>query len=392
MANSEDHARPSVVLALGAAQTIAWASSYYLPAMLAAPMARDMGVSVSTVFAAFSMALLISALVGPKAGRFVDQHGGRPLLMGSNLLFAGALLLLAAATGPWSLFACWSLLGLAMGSGLYEAAFACLVRMDGQRARSAITGISLIAGFASTVGWPLTGWLESELGWRGTCVTWAALHLAVGLPLNALLPNPARPSNVSANKEPDTRAAAAPRSQLALLSVVFDLTWFISTAIASHLPTLLAAQGVSAAVAMGLAALVGPAQVAGRLLEFAFLKRTHPLVSARLASLAHPAGAAALLLAGPALAPLFSIAHGVGNGILTVVKGSLPLVLFGTTGYGARQGLLMVPARIAQAAAPFLFGHFIDSLGAKALWVTSGLGFAATASLLAMGRRCDRLR
>ncbi|RYF69747.1 MAG: MFS transporter, partial [Comamonadaceae bacterium] len=140
------------VARLGTAQTLAWASSYYLPAMLAVPMARDLGVATTTVFAAFSVTLIVSALLGPLAGRAIDQHGGRPVLVGTNLLFAAALAGMALAQGPVGLFAAWILMGVAMGSGLYEAAFAALVRLYGQGARPAITGITLIAGFASTVG------------------------------------------------------------------------------------------------------------------------------------------------------------------------------------------------------------------------------------------------
>ena len=147
------------VATLGTAQTLSWASSYYLPAMLAAPMARDLGLATPTVFAAFSMALILSALVGPAAGRAIDRHGGRPVLMATNIAFAAGLALLGLAQGPLTLCLAWALIGLAMGSGLYEAAFAALVRLYGHDSRNAITGITLIAGFASTVGWPLSVFL-----------------------------------------------------------------------------------------------------------------------------------------------------------------------------------------------------------------------------------------
>ena len=150
------HKRWHTVATLGTAQTLAWASSYYLPAMLAAPMARDLGVSTPTVFAAFSLALVISALVGPVSGRTIDRHGGRPVLMATNLVFAAGLVSLGLAQGPASMCAAWALIGLAMGCGLYESAFAALVRLYGHESRNPITGITLIAGFASTVGWPLS--------------------------------------------------------------------------------------------------------------------------------------------------------------------------------------------------------------------------------------------
>ncbi len=381
------------VARLGTAQTLAWASSYYLPAMLAAPMAHDLGVATPTVFAAFSVALIVSALLGPFAGRAIDRHGGRPVLVGTNLLFAVALVGMALAQGPVGLFAAWVLMGVAMGSGLYEAAFATLVRLYGQGARGAITGITLIAGFASTVGWPLSAWMETQWGWRGACAGWAALHLLVGVPLNGWLPRadttkkPLPPSAdepvaaTSAPAAPYPSTAAHPLRTTVLLSFVFAVTWFTSTAMAAHLPRLLQASGTSLQTAVALAALVGPAQVAARLLEFGLLRRLHPLLSAQLAAAAHPVGAGLLMVLGGPAAAVFTLLHGAGNGILTIAKGTLPLVLFGPAGYGARQGLMMVPARVAQAFAPVLFGMALDHAGAAALWLTTLLGLAALAAL-----------
>ncbi|MDD2176592.1 MFS transporter [Acidovorax sp. D2M1] len=381
------------VARLGTAQTLAWASSYYLPAMLAAPMAHDLGVTTPTVFAAFSVALIVSALLGPFAGRAIDRHGGRPVLVGTNLLFAASLAGMALAQGPVGLFAAWVLMGVAMGSGLYEAAFATLVRLYGQGARGAITGITLIAGFASTVGWPLSAWMEVQWGWRGACAGWAALHLLVGVPLNGWLPHadaaekasepPAgAPSTLTTEKAASASPAPVhPLRTTVLLSFVFAVTWFTSTAMAAHLPRLLQASGTSLQAAVAMAALVGPAQVAARLLEFGFLRRLHPLLSAQLAAAAHPVGAALLMVVGGPAAAVFTVLHGAGNGILTIAKGTLPLVLFGPAGYGARQGLMMVPARVAQAFAPVLFGMLLDSAGAAALWLTTLLGLAALAAL-----------
>ena len=393
------------VARLGTAQTLAWASSYYLPAMLAVPMARDLGLVTPTVFAAFSVALIVSALLGPLAGRAIDQHGGRPVLVGTNLLFAAALAGMGLAQGPVGLFAAWVLMGVAMGSGLYEAAFATLVRLYGQGARSAITGITLIAGFASTVGWPLFAWMEVQWGWRGACFGWAALHLLVGVPLNGWLPQARlaergdNATTAAATAAPIANAATAPSAAqtitestestqplraTVLLSFVFAITWFTSTAMAAHLPRLLQASGTSLQPAVAIAALVGPAQVVARLLEFGLLRRLHPLLSAQLAAAAHPIGAAILLVVGGPAAAVFTVLHGAGNGILTIAKGTLPLVLFGPAGYGARQGLMMVPARVAQAFAPVLFGMLLDGVGAAAVWLTALLGLAALGALWAL--------
>jgi len=372
--------------ALGTAQTLAWASSYYLPAMLAAPMARELGLSVPTVFAAFSVALIVSAWLGPVSGRGIDRWGGRPVLIATNLVFAAGLGLLAMAQGAVGVFAAWAVIGIAMGSGLYEAAFAALVRLYGRDSRNAITGITLFAGFASTIGWPLTTLFEAQFGWRGACLAWAALHLVVGLPMNALLPRAgaAIPADTEApaSAEPADDPPVDATRVAVLLAFVFAVTWFISTAMAAHLPRLLQIGGLSLAAAVAVGALVGPAQVGGRLLEFGLLRRVHPLLSARLAAAMHPVGAVALLLTGAPAAALFAIVHGAGNGILTIAKGTLPLVLFGPSGYGHRQGLLMLPARLAQALAPWLFGVLLDRWGTAALGFTAVLGVMALAALL----------
>ncbi|MBT9528227.1 MAG: MFS transporter [Rhizobacter sp.] len=379
--------RSGTVAALGAAQTLAWASSYYLPAILAAPMARDLGVSVPMVFAAFSLALIVSAVVGPWAGRAIDRRGGRPVLMLTSLVFAAGLATLALAQGPVMLFAAWVVIGIAMGAGLYEAAFAALVRLYRHDARNTITGITLMAGFASTLGWPLSAWLETQVGWRGACFAWAGLHLLLGLPLNACLPRAAPlAAPASSTARIDELPVASGSSRIGwvsvLLAFVFAVTWFISTAMAAHFPRMLQAAGASLAAAVAIGALVGPAQVAGRLLEFGLLRHVHPLLSARLAALAHPVGAVALLIFGAPLAPVFALLHGAGNGILTIAKGTLPLVLFGPQAYGARQGWLMMPARCAQAMAPFLFGWALDRWGPQVLAMSAALGLLAFTALM----------
>jgi len=380
--------RVATVAALGSAQTLAWASSYYLPAMLATPMAKDLGVSTPTIFAAFSLALVVSALLGPYAGRAIDRWGGRPVLIGTNVVFALGLASLGLARGPYGLFAAWIVLGIGMGSGLYEAGFAALVRLYGRDSRNVITGITLIAGFASTVGWPLSSVLESQVGWRGACFVWALLHLVIGIPLNALLPRAEGPAlqadPAAASTAPERRAPAHERRAAFILAFVFAATWFVSTAMAAHLPQLLQSSGATLATAVAVGALIGPAQVGGRLLEFGVLRRVHPLLSARLAALMHPAGAALLTVLGAPAAALFAVLHGAGNGILTIAKGTLPLAIFGPQAYGHRQGLLMVPARIAQALAPWLFGIFLERWGAGSLWLSGALGLLAFIALLAL--------
>lgn len=356
--------------ALGSAQTIAWASSNYLPAILAAPIALELGVSRATVFGAFSVALVVTGLAGPTVGRAIDRGHGRAMLVASNIVHIIGLLMLAMANGTVTLFAAWIVLGAGMAMGLYDAAFATLVRLHGQAARTPITGITLIAGFASTVGWPLTAWIAGAEGWRAACMAWAAIHLFIALPLNAFCVPPApmrRPAEHEAQPSsadaPATRhdvQQAPPRNAFSMLVLYFAATAFVTSAMGAHLPGLLAAGGVSAATALAAAALMGPAQVAARMAEFLAMRRYrfHPMFTARIAGTLQPLGVAALLVAGgvPLLASMapfaYTLLYGAGNGMLTIAKGTLPLALFGAESYGARQGLLNVVARAMQAVAP----------------------------------------
>ena len=373
-----------VVIALGSAQTLAWASSYYLPAILAAPMARDLGIPASWVFAGFSAAMLLSAVLGPAAGRAIDLRGGRDVLTVSNLVFALGLLLLAMAQGTAMMALGWLVIGVGMSMGLYDAAFATLAGLYGRAARSPITGITLIAGFASTVGWPLSAVMEEAFGWRGACLGWAALHLVLGLPLNRLLVPPAPPPEKQ-QAAAEAEAAPAPRFAMPILAFVFAATWTVAGAMAAHLPAMLQAAGATTALAIAAAALIGPSQVAARLLEYALVRRIQPITTARLAALGHPLGAAVLLAVGGVAAPVFAVLHGMGNGVMTIVKGTLPLAVFGPAGYGARQGLLTAPSRFLQALAPFAFGLLLERAGVEvALAVTSGLTFAAFLALLVL--------
>jgi MFS family permease len=362
--------RSIVVTTLGATQTLAWASSYYLPAVMADPISESLHLSRSWFFGIFSAALLLSGLLGPLAGRMIDRHGGRDVLACTNLVFAAGLAVLSMASGIVGLSIAWTAIGIGMGFGLYEAAFATVAGLYGREARNAITGITLFAGFASTVGWPASALFIDAFGWRGACLVWASLHLALGLPLNRLLIAKASRSTV----EPAHAEAEAPALPwtMILLAFVFASCWFVSAAMASHMPRLLEAVGATHAAAIGAAALIGPAQVGARLIEFSILRRASPLVSARLAAVLHPIGAVCLVFFGPPAAVLFSLLHGGGNGLLTIARGTLPLALFGAGGYGLRTGLLSAPARILQGGAPLLFSLVLDRGGPGYALLLSG--------------------
>ena len=361
-----------LIFSLGLTQTIAWASSYYLPAVLARPMAEGLGCSVSNVYAAFSAALVIAALTAPFAGRYIDKWGGKRVLAASSVWFALSLVFLSQAQGVLSLFIGWVLLGFAMGAGLYDMAFAAVVRSRGSSAPSVIAGITLFAGFASTVGWPVSHYLLSNFGWRQALVVWASVHLLLALPLNLSLVLPMSPDS---KKHPRPNADSSHEMErdripaMVVLALAFVLSGFCTVAMASHMPGLLQLFGVGVAASIFAGMAFGPAQVFARVFQISMLRKVPPIITAILAVLITPLGAVLLILSGPWAATLVGVTHGFGNGMLTIIKGTLPLSIFGERGYGRRQGVLFLPAGIAQALAPFLFSVCIDSLGKDALYV-----------------------
>jgi MFS family permease len=379
--------RAIVVAALGATQTIAWASSFYMPAILGAPIATALHLPASVFFGLFSGALLLSALIGPSVGRLIDRHGGRALLAGSNLVIAGGLMILAAAHGIAGLALAWAVLGVGLGMGLYDPAFATLTWLYGREARSAITGITLIAGFASTIGWPLTALFLHRWDWRVACLIWAGLNTLLAAPLNWLtIPRYGAPP-ILGQTTPQSDTPDPPRAAMPILAFFFAATWFVQGAMAAHLPGLLRAAGASPTAAIAAAALVGPAQVGARIVEFGLLRSFHPITSARIAAMLHPIGAVFLVVCGAPGIILFALLHGAGNGMITIAKGTLPLALFGPQGYGMRSGLLSAPARLLQSAAPFLFGLLLDRVGIAAVGLSAGLCVAACGSLFLLGPR-----
>lgn len=394
----------------GAAQVIASAGAHYLPAVIAIPASQELGLSPAILFGGFSVALSVSAIVGPVVGKMVDRFGGRPVLMMSNLIFALGLTTLGFAQGMWSVLFAYAVLGLGMATGLFEVAFSAIVRLFGKSSRNPITGVTLIAGFASFVAWTVSVYVDSKFGWSGVCWFWACVHIVVGLPLNALLPSPLSPSTelplpsqtAKSGTDGATPAAATPASTTDsspasalttapaptptkttafLLAFVFAANSFVGMGLMIHMPRMLEGMGVPLALAFTIGSLVGPSQVLGRVLDFFFMRRWHPLVGTRLAALTHPIGGALLLAFGAPFAMAFVILHGIGNGILIIARGTLPLAIFGTKGYGQRQGWLMMPSKFAQAAAPFLFGLALTDWGSNVLWLSWSLGLSVFIAL-----------
>jgi MFS family permease len=370
-----------LALVLGFTQTLAWATTYYIPAVIVGPAAATLHRSTTELLVGYSWSLLVAGLVSPRVGSWIDRHGGRGALATGTVVMAAGLLVLAAWPSLAGWYAAWTVIGAGMALGLYDAAFATIGRLLGLEARPAIIGVTLLAGFASTVGWPAGVALIHRFDWRTTAAIYAAVQLAVNLPLIlALIPRapPVAPAHVAA-------ATAKSGGSGGLLALLLLGTFFctraaISAVVSVHALTLLHGVGLTAAAAVGVAALFGPSQVFGRVLECVFARWIDPLTGSWMGAALLPLGVAALLLGGPAVG--FAVAYGMSNGILTISRGTLPMFLFGARGYATWLGRLALPQLLAQAVAPTAAAPLVLALPAHAIF--AGLGGAAFAAMLCL--------
>ena len=358
-----------VISALGVVQIFTWGSSFYLPAVLAGPVAESTGWPLAGVVGGLSLGLLVAAFASPHVGAAIHRHGGRPVLALAALLLAAGLTTLALAPVLPVYLAGWLLLGLGMGCGLYDPAFATLGRLYGAEARPAITTLTLWGGFASTVCWPLSAFLVAHVGWRGACLAYAGLHLTVTLPLVLLLiPKPpvlpAATGHHQANTSPLT---GAERRAFLLFAGILVLGGAIMSLVSVHLLTLLQARGVALSSAVSYGALIGPAQVGGRIVEMSFKGRHHPLWTLT-AALSLVALGLVLLAVGLPDVGIWLVLYGGGNGIYSIARGTVPMALFGPVRYPLVVGRLARPGLIAQALAPPAGAFVLTHASPDALW------------------------
>lgn len=373
MEPSDTSHRPQalVVSTLGVGQMLAFASSFYLLGVLGEGIAHSLSLRPVVVSSLLSVALLASAVSAPFIGRWIDARGGKVVLIASSVTFAAGLVLIAAARGPFSHCLGVAVLGVGMALGLYETPFAILVGLYGDAARRPMTGIALLGGLGSTIGFPTTLILETIFGWRGACLAWAVVHLCVCLPATALIVP--RVEGLHRKAGGEAKGDVRWDRTMIQLAALFAGAWCVSTCMAAHLPRVLQAFGLTPGAAVGAASLVGVAAVSIRLLEFTVLRKLPPIVTTRLATLSHPLGASALLTLGGVAAPALALGQGGGNGVLSVAKGVLPLRLYGPENYGYRSALLAMPARFTQVAGPVLFGLILDRSAALAIIASSAV-------------------
>jgi len=364
--------------ALGITQIILWGGSFFLIAVVADPIVQSTGWPQAIVVGALSLAILISGLLSPWVGRMIRRHGGRPVLIAGTLTMAGGLVLMGVAPNLPVFLLAWTVMGLGMAGALYDPLFAAIGQAYGSAARGAMTQIAIASGFAVTLCWPATSAMVAQIGWRGACFTYAALSVAVVAPLFAwALPRQARaepvPAVAAATLALPTAPARLPGERV--LAVTFTTAAVLMTAVSVQLLLLLQAQGIAAGTAVALSALIGPSQVGARILELAFGRGAHP-IWALLVSSGSVALGLLLLAVAPGLAWLAIILYGAGNGMRTVVRGTLPLALYGQQDYAAVMGRLARLPLFGQAATPVACGALSDWLGLDAL-LDIMLGIAA---------------
>ena len=371
-----------VVPALGVAQIISWGTLFYAIAVLGPPMRDELRTSDVVLFGSFTCGLFASGIVSPWIGRRIDTYGGRGVLAGGSLLGALACGALAFATTPAVMFLGWLVAGVAMAACLYDPAFATLHRMSGGSYRRAVTALTLFGGFASTVFWPLSQFLLDTVGWRTAFGIYAALHMLVCLPLHVMFVPRATVHAAPRTTEPDV-VDAKPHGGAVFrwLAAALALATFISSALSAHLIVLLTSSGLAARDAVLVGSLIGPMQVAGRIMEFAFTRRVRALA---VGTLAFSLLAAALVILAQVhgvwiIALAFAILYGWSNGVMTIVRGTVPAELFGQRDYGALLGRLAQPQFIAKAIAPLAltFVFAVDPSRNVSLWTLVAFGAMA---------------
>ena len=376
---------------LGVTQILAWGTIFYTPVLMVPLIAAERGFSLTFAMGGFSIGLLAAGLVSPYVGRLIDRYGGHRVMPFGSLGGALGLFALAHAAHPAAYYATWILLGAALAASLYDPAFATLGRIFGATARSPITALTLMGGFASTVSWPVTFVLLQSVGWKTTYVIYAAALALIAAPLHAFaLPRTRAETRVvhveGAPLPPPTRPASG--AAFLLVVAAFASYAFVPSGLSAHLLAIFQRAGIDPGTVVLIGALFGPAQVAARLCEFIFARNVHPLLMARFAVGLLVASFLLLALFGfsTAVAVVFAIMFGVANGLITIARGAVPLALFGAAGYGGIIGRIAGPALIVTAVAPVVIA-FVAERASDPVALSVATAFAALAFVCFLGVR-----
>ncbi len=381
------HPATLAILALGITQIVAWGTTLYALGVLGKPIAADTGWSQTIVFGGLTVGLLVSSATSTVVGRLIDRRGGQSVMALGSVLVAVGLVLLALVPSVAMYLVAWAFLGLAMRMTLYDAAFAALVQVTPSRGRRAISYLTLFGGFASSVFWPIGHALNSAYGWRTTLVIFAAINLLLCLPLH-WFGLARRETEAQAEHARVADAAAAPAAPplegapraiaMALFSVIVAASAVVFGALAVHLVPLLEASGLTAAAAVFIASLKGVAQVVGRIWDLTLARKWHPIDVGRVSVAFMPLSFLVLMFGGASFATalVFTLLFGISNGLVTIMRGAVPLALFGPKGYGEVLGILATPYLLLAAIAPAAFALVVERSGyntAEALLLGAGL-------------------
>ncbi|MBO0765911.1 MAG: MFS transporter [Hyphomicrobiaceae bacterium] len=369
------HPATAAIISLGFTQIISWGTTLYALGVLGKPIAADTGWSQSLVFGGLTVGLLVSGAVSASVGRCFDRRGGRLAMAAGSVLVAIGLALLALVRDPWSYLAVWAFLGLAMRLTLYDAAFAALVQVTPSRGRRAISYLTLFGGLASTVFWPIGHALNGAYGWRPTLLVFAAINFLLCVPLHWLglgrreslaQAEYARATGGSPQHTPGHPLDGATRVlAMALFGAVAAASAVVIGALAVHLVPILEAAGLGSSAAVLLASFKGVAQVLGRIWDLTLARKWHPLDIGRVSVGLLPLSFSVLMLGGADFwsALAFTLLFGVSNGLVTIVRGAVPLALFGPEGYGTVLGILATPYLVLAALAPAAFALVVERWG-----------------------------
>jgi len=384
--NLTNKPRIAAIITLGWIQILSWGGSFYLMAVMASPIAEETGWSQQWIYGALSVGLLVSGLLSPFAGRVIARTGGRMMLALSGVVMAAGLTIMACSHALPLFIVAWIIIGIGMAMGLYDALFATLGTCYGAQARSAITGITLISGFCTTLVWPGTALLIHGFGWRDASLIIAAMLVICVLPAYLFALPASHAQRPVKRRDPVSAEAEIAPVLFWLLCAIFTLASVIMTAISVQLITLLQASGHTLTSALAISAVPGPCQVASRLVDMAF-KRSHPIRTAFF-SVGLVALGLLLLALMPQMALMSMLLYGAGNGLRAIVRGTLPLVMVKPESYAIVVGKMARPALMGQALTPLVGGYVFEKMGASAtLWLLCALAIINVMLVMALKRR-----
>lgn len=383
-----------VLLVLAITQLVGW-GTIGLPAIVGRDLAADLGMSLPAVFAGTSVLYVSMGLCGPLLAKSFARHGARTVMMVGTIVTAPGFVLLSLAREPMLYFAAWIVLGIAGSATLSTGAYIMLNEVAGRRAKSAIGALMLVTGLSSSIFWPTTSFLSGHLGWRWTCLVYAAMMLVVSLPLYAFFA-PRRIVAKDDGAEPARRSPppAIPRSTFGLVVAAITLNAFVNFGISAVLIELLRAEGLTPAQALGFGSMLGVIQVSARGLDFLGGGRWDGITTGLVAGTALPVAMLLLMMSeGSTWAvAVFILLYGAGSGAMAVARATIPLVFYDQAEFAKAMSMIALPLNLASAVSPPLLVGLLTQFGSRgALGLTFVFSCATVLILVLLGRRRPRV-